>query len=85
MSPKPAAHLAWQLVDGEGVIVDLDRRKVLGLNPVASLVWPLLEDHDEPALVAAITREFGVDEETARTDLRDFLHSLATRGLVTDS
>ena len=77
-----APHLAWQIVDGEGVIVDLAGRRVIGLNPTASLVLSLLDTHQEGAIAAEIARCFEVDEPTARNDTRDFLEWLRARGLA---
>ena len=34
-----APELAWQMIDGEGVMVDLPRGCMLGLSPSASLIW----------------------------------------------
>lgn len=65
------------------MILDLEGRKVLGLNPVGSVVWGLM---DGQRTVREISREvaarFGVDEARARADVEVFLSTLATRGLV---
>jgi hypothetical protein len=49
-----APELAWQMVDGEGVIVDLPRRRVLGLNPTGSLIFSMLERATEDEIAAEV-------------------------------
>lgn len=85
MPLRPDSALAWQLIDGEAVVIDLARGRTLGLNPAASLIWSLLPDHDEPALAEALSRSFEVDLETARADVREFVQSLREQGLVTEA
>jgi hypothetical protein len=85
MPLRMAKDLAWQLVDGEGVIVDLERRLVIGLNPTASLIWSLLKDHDEAAIAAKVAARFDVAPEAAQTDVREFFEALKARGLAVES
>ena len=79
---RVAPELAWQMVDGEGVIVDLPRRRVLGLNPVGSLIWTLIEKASEEEIVTAVARRFEVDEPRARADVRAFVAALEARGFL---
>lgn len=85
MTLRVDARLAWQVIDGEAVIVDLARGRTLGLNPSASLIWSLLPDHDEAAIARALTERFDVDAHTARSDVAEFVRSLRERGLVSDA
>jgi len=82
---RVSPRLAWQMIDGEAIVVDLARGRTLGLNPTASLIWSLLPDHDEPAITQALCRRFEVDADTAAADLHEFLRGLLDRGLVTDA
>ncbi len=82
MPDAVAGHVAWQVVDGEVVVVDLPAGRVLGLNPVASLVWSLFGDHDEAEIAAEVCRRFEVDLATARRDVTEFVALLRQRGLV---
>ena len=85
MSFRIDPRVAWQTVDGEGVLMDLVNGEVLGLNPVGSLVWSLLADHDEDAIVGAVCGRFAVEAEQARHDVRDFLGLLHAKRLVTEA
>jgi hypothetical protein len=75
--------LAWQLVDGEGIVIDLPNGKVVGFNPVGSLVWSMLEGHEEAAIAEEVVRRFEVEDvEAVREDVRTFVGTLVERGFV---
>jgi hypothetical protein len=74
--------VAWQAIGNEVIVVDFAGAKTLGLNPVGSLVWTLLPDHEEPAIAEAVARRFDVPLATARRDVAAFLQMLRERDLV---
>jgi hypothetical protein len=78
-------RVAWQTVDGEGVVMDLVNGEVLGFNAVGSHIWSLLNDRDETAIVASICARFAVSEEDARRDLREFLAHLKGKQLLAEA
>ena len=80
-----APELAWQVVDDEGVVVDLPRRRMLGLSPTAAFVWSRIGAQPEDEIAAALARAFDVDEPTARADVASFVAQLRDRGLVVPS
>jgi hypothetical protein len=80
-----AQELAWQVVDGEGVVVDLPRRCMLGLSPSASFIWSRIETATEDEIAAELARAFDVDEARAQADVRGFLALLRERGFVVAS
>jgi Coenzyme PQQ synthesis protein D (PqqD) len=80
-----APELAWQVVDGEGVVVDLPRRCMLGLSPSASFIWSRIETATEDEIAAELARAFDVDEARAQADVRGFLALLRERGFVVAS
>ena len=70
-------------MDGETVMMSIERGEYFGLNSVGSRVWELLArptSLDE--LVARICAEFRVDEATCRSDLHTFAEDLLKNGLV---
>jgi hypothetical protein len=85
MPARLRPSLAWQTIAGEGVVVDLERRKMLGLNPTGALIWSLLETHEPAAIVEEVARRFDVDKETAGRDVAAFLDELRTRGLTVEA
>jgi hypothetical protein len=71
------------VVEGEAVLLDLQGRRVLGLNRVGSFVFPLLDGaRTVGGLAASVAERFGVEVRRAEADLRVFLAQLAKRGFV---
>jgi len=71
------------VVEGEAVLLDLEGRRVLGLNPVGSFVWGLLDGSRAPTdLAGAVAARFGIGADRARADVDAFLADLHGRGLI---
>ncbi len=66
-------RIAWQQVEGQVVLLDLSDGTAIGLNPAASHIWSMLEDHDEDAVIASVIETFEVSSKTARADVRRFV------------
>lgn len=82
-TPRISGGCAWQVVEGEAVLLDLQGRRVLGLNRVGSFVFPLLDGaRTVGGLAASVAERFGVEVRRAEADLRVFLAELARRGFV---
>ena len=80
---KPKPSVVFQEVEGEMVLLDLDRELYFALDPVGSRCWQLLAEHgDVEALVATMLAEYDVDEETLRQDVGDLLARLQAAELV---
>jgi hypothetical protein len=83
MRVVPAGHLAWQVVDGQAILLDLAEDLALGLNATGSfLLAHLLGGCNFDATVEAVVVEFDVSEEQARGDIWDLVRELQTRRLV---
>ena len=82
MSYRVAPRLAWQVIDGEAIVIDLGKGRTLGLNPAGSLIWSLLPAHDEDAIAGEVAQRFAVTRETARRDVDEFLTGLTEQGLL---
>ncbi|HVT02582.1 MAG TPA: PqqD family protein [Thermoanaerobaculia bacterium] len=76
-----ASGIAWQVIDGEAFLVDLDSGRSLGLNATGTLVWTSL-DEDLEDIVSKVTAEFGVAYDEAKRDITQFIEVLKKRGLV---
>lgn len=82
-APRVSSRCAWQVVEKEAVLLDLDGRRVLGLNPVGSFVFPLIDGtRTVGGLAAEVAQRFGVPVQRAEADLQVFLAGLAQRGFV---
>lgn len=56
---------------------------VISLNELGKFLFELLErEQTLDSLVAAVTDSYDVDEQTARTDVEDFLRSLREKKLL---
>ena len=82
---KPRDGLTLQEVDGELVILHKKRGKIHQLNPAASVIWQTIAEHGEliPATaLAAMTKSFDVDPETAATDLETLIQQFIELKLI---
>ena len=71
------------MVESEAVLLDLEGRRIQGLNPVGSFVWGLLDGVRTVAEVGrAVADRYGVDGARAQADVASFLGDLRRRGLV---
>jgi hypothetical protein len=75
--------VSFRRIDEETWILSPTGEVLHRLNATASRLWELLgEEPTADSLSAALTREFAVDEERARTDTAAFVQSLLEKGLV---
>ncbi len=82
-SPGPRAVLrrvegiAWRVIDGEAVLVNVRRDDVMHLNPVASFLWTNLDGRSSLEDIArSITEEYEVGLEEALSDAVSFAGDL---------
>ena len=86
MTPKIGPNVAWQIVDGEAIIVDLASGNTIGLNPAGTFLWSQIDGgRDDDAIAAAVVAEFDVSPEVAASDTREFLDTMHARALVVDA
>lgn len=70
-------------LDDEVVILDVPSGRYFSLNAVGVVVWDRLADEATiDDLVAAVTAEFEVDPDTARSDIDGLVASLTEAGLL---
>ena len=70
-------------MDGEVVMLSLQRGEYFGLDKIGSRIWELIEHTvkvDEVRII--LMDEYEVDEETCLKDLIEFLDDLQNKGLV---
>jgi len=79
-SPKTA----WQVIEGEAVILSMDTKVLRGLNPVGSRIWELIDGQRSlEEITGVIVQEFEVAPGVAVQDVQAFVQELLDRGLVT--
>lgn len=60
-----------------------DYNGLFAMNELGSFLWDLLpEAENEEALLAAVLREYDVDEATARQDIAEFLDKLRQMNII---
>lgn len=74
-------------VAGESVVVptgdDLDLNMMITLNDTGAFLWKRLETGaEEDELVAALLKEYDVEEQTARTHVAMFIRKLKDHGFI---
>lgn len=75
--------LAWQELDGEIVLLDLQGSAYFQLNGSGTLLWRrLVEGCDRPALEAALEEHYDVTPAQAATDVDAFLAELLAHRLL---
>jgi hypothetical protein len=73
-------------MDGEVVMLSLQRGEYFGLDKVGSRIWELLEHSTSVGTIkAALLEEYEVDEPTCEKDLIEFLEDLQNKDLITVS
>lgn len=75
--------IAWRIVEGEAILLDLEDAAVLRLNPVAAEIWNHIDGtRTVDDLAAHIQRTFDVGAWRARRDVRRFVGQLRRRDFV---
>jgi hypothetical protein len=70
-------------LDGDTVMMSLERSAYFGLDAVGSRIWQLLAQPTTlQALCAQLMAEFTVDEATCQRDVVNFIHQLLEEGLI---
>lgn len=71
-------------MDGEIVMMSLERDNYYGLGETGSRIWTLLETPQTPGqLCATLSLEYQVNATTCQTDIQPFLQQLLEERLIT--
>lgn len=78
--------LNWREIDGEVVVLDVERSHYLNLNATGCVLWLMLaEGATMRQLVDKLIQEFDVTEPRAREDVEGFIASCRESGLLADA
>jgi hypothetical protein len=81
-----SSDLSWRELDEEIVVLDLEGAEYLSVRGAGRTLWPLLANGaTKPQLIAAITAEYEVDDETAARDVDAFVAELRQKGFIDGS
>ena len=77
------AHVLFRDLQGELVVLELERGVYFGLDPVGTRIWHLLRDERTlQDVVAALVVEYEVDEAQGAADVLALVRQLQEQGLV---
>ena len=80
---KPS-NIAWQVYDGEAVLLDLQARSLQGLNSIGSRIWELIEGEQPLREIAkVIATEYHREEQEVFNDIKVFVEKLIEKKLLT--
>lgn len=70
-------------MDGEKVMLSIEKGKYFGLNGIGSRIWDMIEKPlTVREMVAELLKEYDVEEKTCQHDVQAFLSKLYTQELV---
>jgi len=77
-------NTAFQIVDGEPALLDIDASHYFGLNETGTRIWQFIGENGEfRPLLGKMCEEFDVEPLRMEADLEQLIGQLAERGLVT--
>ena len=79
---RQSERTACRIIDGKAVVITIDQNQLHVLNAVGTRVWELADGRSFEQVVAGIVREFEVEPERARVDVRSFVEQLLAIGAL---
>jgi hypothetical protein len=77
--------LTWHIAGNEVVVLDLEGSVYLKLNGSGRLLWErLAEPCDAATLTEALVAEYGIESDSASSDVEAFLADLGERDLLVE-
>lgn len=75
--------IIFKEIDGEAVLLDLERGTYFGLDPVGTRIWHTLVEHGcARPVVVSLLEEFDVSADTLESDIVRLLGELTTNDLI---
>ncbi|MEE8524741.1 MAG: PqqD family protein [Thermoanaerobaculia bacterium] len=80
---KIPERVDYTVIEGKAILLDTDAGISLELDEVATRMWELLDELEDPeAAVASLLQEYDVEEDRLRTDFQSFLEQLSDKGFL---
>ena len=78
-----ADNVLFRVIGNEAVLLNLKTEQYLGLDPVGTRMWTLLnESRSLQEAFELLLKEYDVDADRLRTDLEEFIGKLVAQGLI---
>lgn len=83
MQLRPSEYVLIQELEGESVLLDVDRGQYFGLDEVGTRMWALLAGSASvESAYQTLLSEYDVEPERLRSDLADLVRKLLDAGLM---
>jgi hypothetical protein len=81
--PVKSKHVTWKVLDGEGIILDLETGVYFTLNATGTACWERLDGKTSLAVIASeLIDRFDVPLEQVQRDVIELTRTLADEGLI---
>ncbi len=81
--PVKSKDVTWKVLDGEGIILNLETGVYFTLNVTGTACWERLDGKTSLAMIASdLVERFDVPLEQAQRDLMELTRTLVDEGLV---
>ena len=78
-----AKDIPWRIIEGEAIVVEVDKGEIIHLNETAAEIWNVLDGKKTVSdIIKHICRAFEVGEAEAERDSLEFLGQLIDMGIV---
>lgn len=75
--------MAWQNIDGETVLLNIEGKELMGLNEVGAHIWDLADgSRSVGQIVESVASRFEISTGTATADVQAFLSDLIAAGAL---
>ncbi len=75
--------LVQATIDGETVMMNIDKGQYYGLDTIASCIWNQIDSFKPVAQICqSLQEEYEVDHEQCQRDVLNFLHQLAEQDAI---
>ncbi len=76
-------HVVWKVIDGKGVLLNLEDGAYFDVDPVGLVIWDLCDGRvTQNEIVASTSQTFRTDSERVSRDIPSFLKDLKRYRLV---
>lgn len=77
-------EVPWRIIEGEAILVKVDKGEVIHLNEVAAEIWRIIDGKKKVyEIIDYIYNTFEVDREEVERDTLEFLKMLLDKEIVT--
>lgn len=75
--------LAWRIIEGEAVILNLDSGYYYRLNPIGTQIWQMLENKKKPSdIIKTLADQYSQPESKIQKDFVGLVKDFKKEGLI---